>query len=78
MRKISPTPIRKLSKKEARPGYDVAAFEKKLGRDARYASVRPKFYVFAVARNLGELKMYLEQLKGMIGGDRNEKVEAPI
>lgn len=77
-RKVSPAPLRNLSEKEARPGYDVAAFENRLGKEARYVIVRPDFYVFAVARSLGELRGCLEGLKGMIGGDEGEKVESSI
>ncbi|KAF2166172.1 hypothetical protein M409DRAFT_66681 [Zasmidium cellare ATCC 36951] len=68
IRKISPTPLNDLTHGQARRSYDVAAFQQRLGKDTRYAIVRPDFYVFATARNLGELRVCLEGLRKMVEG----------
>lgn len=65
-RKASLTPLRRLSKKEAKPGYDLTAFESRLGKGTQFAIVRPDFYIFATARNVGELEVCLQGLKKLL------------
>jgi hypothetical protein len=62
VRKASPTPLRQLNDKQARPGYDVAAFEHRLGRTTRYAIVRPDFFTYATAKDEQELESCLREL----------------
>lgn len=45
------------------PGYDQRSFIDRLGRSTTFAIVRPDFYVFACARDLGELVKNLALLK---------------
>lgn len=68
LRKVSPTPLNNLTHGQARAGYDVAAFQTRLGKDTKYAIVRPDFYVFATAKDLDELRLCFEGLKRTLGG----------
>lgn len=76
LRKVSPTPLMELTYGQARAGYDVSAFQTRLGKDTRYAIVRPDFYVFATAKDMNELKLCFEGLKRMLGG--SDKVKAVL
>lgn len=64
--KFAPTPMKRLSSKQARPHYDVEAFAARMGRDITYAIVRPDFYVYAVAKDLNELRVCLGFLVAML------------
>jgi hypothetical protein len=62
VRKVSPTPLQQLSKKQARLGYDFAAFENRLGSTTCYAIVRPDFFTYATAKDEQELDLCLREL----------------
>jgi hypothetical protein len=66
IRKASVTPIKRLSKRDARPGYDIDVFDSRLGKDIRYVILRPDFYVFAMAREEDELGVCLQGLRDLI------------
>jgi 2-polyprenyl-6-methoxyphenol hydroxylase-like FAD-dependent oxidoreductase len=66
VRKASVTPLKRLSKREARPGYDIGVFDSRLGKDVRYVVLRPDFYVFAMARGDDELGICLQGLRELI------------
>lgn len=63
---ISPTPLEQLSNKQARPGYNVAAFQERLGVSARYVIIRPDFFTFASAKDEKELELCLGELSSML------------
>ena len=65
-RRVSPTPLNQLSKKQARPGYDIAAFQTRLGSNTRYAILRPDFFVFSTATDIHELALCFERLHDML------------
>jgi hypothetical protein len=64
-----PTPRELLHDKEIRPGYDERAYFSRLGVGTKYAIVRPDFYIFAVAKDVEELKECLRFLKMMFEQD---------
>jgi hypothetical protein len=66
-RKFSPAPMRKLSHKEARRGYDPAAIRSRFGDDVQYIILRPDFFAFAAARDDAELRQCLLGLKSLLG-----------
>lgn len=76
LRKVSPTPLKDLTHGQARAGYDITAFQSRLGRDTRYAIVRPDFYVFATAKDPAELRICFEKLKKMLG--KSEKFKSVL
>lgn len=68
VQKFSPTARRKLDSKQARPGYDIAAFETRLGSKTKFAIIRPDFFVFATAKSVDELRACLKELSIMLSG----------
>lgn len=62
-RKFAPTPIRKMSYKEARRGYDPSAIRSRFGYDVRYIIVRPDLFAFAAAKDDAELRQCLLGVK---------------
>ncbi|CZT20253.1 related to monooxygenase [Ramularia collo-cygni] len=66
VRKASLTPLRRLNKRQARPGYSVDVFDTRLGKSTQYVILRPDFYIFATARDERELGVCLQGLKGML------------
>jgi hypothetical protein len=65
-RKFSPAPMRKLSHKEARRGYDPSAIRSRFGDDVQYIIVRPDFFAFAAAKDDAELRQCLLGLKSLL------------
>lgn len=66
VRKAAITPIRRLSKREARPGYQMDVFDSRLGKGTQYVVLRPDFYIFATARDERELEVCLHGLKRLL------------
>lgn len=65
-RKFAPTPMRKMSHKEARRGYDPSAIRSRFGDDVKYIIVRPDFFAFAAAKDDAELRQCLLGLKSLL------------
>jgi hypothetical protein len=65
-RKAAITPIKRLNKRQAKPGYNVDVFDARLGTQTQLVIVRPDFYVFATARDELELEVCLQGLREML------------
>lgn len=61
-RKFAPTPLKRLSPRQARPGYDINAFESRFGKDTKYIITRSDFYTFATCKDMNELRVCLRRL----------------
>ncbi|SMY26208.1 unnamed protein product [Zymoseptoria tritici ST99CH_1A5] len=66
VRKASLTPLKRLSKRQARTGYSIDVFDSRLGAGTKYVVVRPDFYIFATARNDKELDLCLQGLCALL------------
>jgi hypothetical protein len=65
-RKFTPTPIEKLSHKQARRGYEPSAIRTRFGDDVQFIIVRPDFFAFAAAKDFGELRQCLVDLTSLL------------
>ena len=65
--KAAPLPETQLPQRVARSGYNVHAFRDRFGPRARFIIARPDAYVFAVAKDLKELRRCFEGLKKACG-----------
>jgi 2-polyprenyl-6-methoxyphenol hydroxylase-like FAD-dependent oxidoreductase len=65
-RKFTPTPIEKLSHKQARRGYEPSAIRSRFGDDVQFIIVRPDFFAFAAAKDFTELKQCLMDLTSLL------------
>lgn len=65
LHKYTPTPVEQLSATQARSGYDMAAFETRLGDRTRYIIARSDFFVFALAKDVTELRACFSGLTSM-------------
>ncbi|GIZ44734.1 hypothetical protein CKM354_000792500 [Cercospora kikuchii] len=61
-RKFAPTSLRRLSPRQARPGYDINAFESRFGKDTKYIIARLDFFTFATCKDMNELRVCLRRL----------------
>jgi len=65
-RKFTPTPIRNLTRKQARRGYDPSAIRCRFGDDVQYIIARPDFFAFAAAKDYAELRECLMDLTSLL------------